>query len=96
MQPLPLPLHTKQSMDISAPGSTKGNVIDAEPHLALAAEDQPRELVQRPFHIGEGDAVVHGQALNLVEVPLVGGVRGLVAVALAGHHHPNGRLAGPP
>ena len=70
----------------------KGKIIAAETHLALGPEQPPGKLVQRPFQVGKGNAGIDGQALDLIEMPFVGGVGSLVAVALARHHHPHRRL----
>ena len=71
----------------------EGEVVAAEAHLPLFAEDAAGEFVEGALEVGEGDAPVHRQAFDLIEVPLVGGVGCLVAVALAGHDDPYGRLA---
>ena len=73
-------------MDISTPGSTKGSNRSVA-YLSFRTEELPGKFVKSALKVGEGDALVHGQPLHLVEVPLVGGVGGLVPVALAGDDH---------
>ena len=68
-------------------GLDKGEVVAAETDFAVSAKETAGEFVQSAFQVGEGNAGVHGQALDLVEVPFVGGVGGFVAVALAGYHY---------
>ena len=70
----------------------EGEVVAAEAHAAFLAEETAGELVEGALEVGEGDAFVHGQPLDLVEVPFVGGVGGLVTVALAGHDDAHRRL----
>ena len=64
----------------------KGKVVAPEAHLPPCAEDLTRKLEKGALQVGEGNSLVHRQPLNLVKMPFVGGVRGLVAINLAWHH----------
>ena len=64
----------------------------AQHHLALAPEQPPRELQQRPLEVGQRHALVHRQQLHLLHHPLVRRVRRLVAVAASRHRDPQRRL----
>ena len=46
----------------------------AQAHLAVLAEHRPGEGQQRALEVGQGDVLVHGQALDLVELRRVRGV----------------------
>ena len=46
----------------------EGEEVRAQAHLALGAEDRPREREQRALQVGERDVLVHRQALDLVEL----------------------------
>ena len=47
-----------------------------EPGNPLGTEDPPRELVERPLQVGQGDVGADGEPLDLVEDRAVGGVEG--------------------
>ena len=48
--------------------------VGAQLHLALVAEDRAREREQRPLEVGERDALVDREPLDLVELRRVGRV----------------------
>ncbi len=60
----------------------------------LGAEHGPGEVVQRAAQVRHGDALVHHQALDLVEDRGVGGVQLVGAVGAPGHDHVDRRLPG--
>src|SRR5919109_3381008 len=62
--------------------------------FSVLAEVGAGEGQQRALHVGHGDALVHGQHLDLVEHRHVGGVGGVGAVAAARDHHVHRRRAG--
>ena len=45
----------------------EGEVVRAEPHLAVVAEEHAHDVQKRPLEIGERDAAVDGEAFELVE-----------------------------
>ena len=73
-------------------GLHEGEVVTAEAYLAFLAEHLAGEFVQGALEVGKSDALANGQTLHLVEMPFVGGVGGLVPVALTRHHNPDGRF----
>ena len=60
-------------VDLDA-GLGEGEEVRAQADLALLPEDGSRERQQRALEIGQGDILVDGQALDLVELGRVGGV----------------------
>jgi len=48
--------------------------VGAETQLALLAEEGTHQMQQRPLEIGQRDAAIDGQALDLMEDRAVGGV----------------------
>src|SRR5690606_8018750 len=67
-------------------GLGEGEVAGAEAHLEIALEEGADELRQRALEVGEAGALVHQQALDLVEHRRVGLVA-VAAVDLAGGDH---------
>ncbi len=65
----------------------EGEVARAHAHLALGAEERPEELQHGALEVGQGDAPVDRQALDLEEDRRVGRVGGVAAVAAAGRDH---------
>ena len=63
-------------------------------HAALDAEELAGELQQRALEIGERDALVDGEQLDLRHHPLVRRVGRLVAVAAARHGDAHRRIVG--
>ncbi len=55
-------------------GLGEGEEVRAQAHVALVAEDGAGEGQQRALEVGEGDVLVDGEALDLVELGRVGGV----------------------
>ena len=64
----------------------EGKVMRAQPHIALLAEHGAREHQQRPLQVGQRDVVVDGEALDLVKLRRVGGVRVRPEHATRNHH----------
>ena len=87
LQPVAAPLdgHVDAGLD-------EREVVAAEADARLRAEHPAGELEERVLEVGERDAPVHGEPLDLVELGLVGGVGRLVAVALAGDDDADGGL----
>src|SRR3990172_7817358 len=67
-------------------------VVAAERRAAFRAEDAVSEVGKRALQVAQADPLVDGEPLNLHHHPLVGRVRGLVAVAPPRHDHPDRRL----
>lgn len=70
----------------------KGEEVRAKARLALLAEELLDEVVERALEITEGDALVHNETLNLVELRQVRGIGDVVAVHLARADHVDGGL----
>ena len=70
----------------------EGEEVGAEAGLALLAEERLDEVVERPLEIAEGDALVHDEALDLMELRQVRGVSHVVTVYLTRTDHVDGRL----
>src|SRR4051812_12923455 len=66
-------------------GLGEREVVRPQAHLALVAEDRPREGEQRPLEVAEREVVVHREALDLVELRRVRGV--VVGPVDAARHH---------
>ena len=64
-----------------------------EAHVALLAEEGAHQVGERALQVGERDAPVDREALDLVEDRRVSGVRGVAPVDAAGRDHVDGRLA---
>ena len=64
----------------------------AHAHLALAAEHGAREVLHRPAQVGERDAAVDGEALDLVEDGRVRRVERVAPVGAAERDDVDGRL----
>ena len=71
----------------------EGEVAGPQPGGVARAEVGPGEGVDGAGQVAEGDALVDGQALDLVEHGRVAGVEGVAAVAAARHHRVDGRRA---
>ena len=56
------------------------------------AEEAAGERVEGALQVAHADALIDGKALDLGEHPLMRGVRGLLAVALAGDDDAHGRF----
>ena len=69
------------------PGLHEREVRRPEPDAAALAEHGPGDDLERALQVGERDALVHGQALDLVEDRQVGGVGGLASVDAARRDH---------
>ena len=65
----------------------EGEVVRAEAHLALLAEEGSHHVQQRPLEVGHGDPAVDGQALDLVEHGRVRRVGRVPAVDAAERDH---------
>ena len=74
-------------------GLGEGEEIRAQANLSLFAEHGAGHVLQGALQIGHGQALIHGQALNLMEDRGVGGVQLVGAVHLAGAHDVQGQLA---
>ena len=72
-------------------GSVNGKKCGRTRMLAVAAEELPREVRDGALEVGQGDALVHDQALDLVEHRRVRRVR-VAPVHLAEAEHVDGRL----
>ena len=70
-------------------GEEVGAEAGADP---LVVEQAAHERLDGAEEVGEGDAAVDGQRLDLVEHRRVAGVEGLVAVRAAGRDHEDRRL----
>ena len=75
-----------------AGGLGKGEEVRTVAGLALLAKHLLHEVIERALEVAEGDALVHDQALDLVELRQVAGVRRVGAVHGARADHVDGRL----
>ena len=71
----------------------KGKKLGRNRISTLSPRRRLEKVVERPLEVGEGHALVHEQALHLIEHRQMGGVDRLPAVDLAGHDDPDGRPA---
>ena len=73
-------------------GLGEREVVGAEARLALRPEHLLAEVVERALEVAEGNALVHHQALDLVELGQVAGVCHVAAVHLARRDDVDGKL----
>ncbi len=73
-------------------GLREREVVRAEAHLPLLAEERAHEVEQRPLQVGERDAAVDGEPLDLMEDRDVRRVGGVTAVDAPERDHVHGRL----
>ena len=81
-------------MSNSADGSVNGKYDGPQPGREVAAEVGLGEPVDGAGQVGERDAPVDDQALDLVEHRQVGGIGGVLAERAAGHDRVDGRRLG--
>ena len=70
----PRPSQWKHDTSTSTLGSVKGKKCGRRRTSRRSPKVGAGELQQRPLEVGEGDVLVHRQALDLVELGRVGGV----------------------
>ncbi len=84
-----------KALDIHlAAGLGEGEVMGAEAGPGFRTVQAVDELVQRALQVGEGDALVHHEPLDLMEHGAVGGVHLILAVDAAGRNDANGQGLG--
>ena len=87
----PDPPQKGQLICTSAQGSVKGKKDGKKRVRTLDPNKLLHGVVERALEVGEGDVGVDAEAFQLVEDWRVSGVRGVVAVHLAGNDDADGR-----
>ena len=85
------PADAARDVDLAA-GLCEREEVRAVARGALLAEHLADEVVERALEVAEGDALVHDEALDLVELRQVAGIGGVGAEHRARADHVDGRL----